>query len=195
MAAGTVTGLDQAITTADRATGTFGRLTGLIASNAGIAAGDSGGPLVSSTGRIVGINTATSSASQFRSATQAQAYAIPARQAASIASQIEAGQTSATVHIGATAFLGASVMLSGIPGLQYADAVVTEVTPGSPAAAAGLTARDVITSLGTHPITSASDVQDITGVYRPGDRIRIGWTDRTGQPRTSTVTLINGPAG
>ena len=35
-----------------------------------------------------------------------QAYAIPINNAESIAKQIEAGQGSSTVHIGATAFLG-----------------------------------------------------------------------------------------
>ncbi len=153
MATGTITGLDQAITTADRATGTFARLTGLIASTAATVPGDSGGPVVSTSGRVVGVTTAASPASQFPSVTQARAYAIPASQAAAIASQIEAGQASATVHIGATAYLGVTIMLSGIPGLQYADALVTAVTPDSPAAAAGLTDGDVITWLGPNPIT------------------------------------------
>lgn len=195
VATGTITGLDQTITTSDRATGMFEKLTGLIASNVGIAAGDSGGPLVSTAGRVVGINTAASSGSRFPSVTQARAFSIPASQAASIASQIEAGRASATVHIGATAFLGATIMLSGIPGLQYADALVTEVMPDSPAAAAGLTAGDIITSLGTHPIASASDVQDVIGRYHPGERISIGWLDRAGRPRTATVKLTRGPAG
>lgn len=192
---GTITGLDQTITASDSVTGTFDQLTGLIASNAGIVAGDSGGPLVSTAGRVVGIDTAASSGSRFPSVTQAQAYSIPAGRAASIASQIEAGQASAAVHIGATAFLGVTIMLSGIPGLQYADALVTGVVPDSPAAAAGLTAGDVITSLGTHPITSASDVQDVIGQYHPGDRISIGWAGRAGQPRTATVKLTSGPTG
>jgi S1-C subfamily serine protease len=101
MVRGTITGLGQAITTADRATATFAQLTGLIASTVGIAPGDSGGPLVSTAGAVVGINTAASPGSRFPSVTQAQAYAIPAAQAASIASQIQARRASATVHIGA----------------------------------------------------------------------------------------------
>lgn len=192
---GTITGLDQAITAFDWTTGMSGQLTGLIASTAGIAAGDSGGPLVSTAGRVVGVNTAASSPSRFPSVTQAQAYSIPASQAASIASQIEAGQASATVHIGATAFLGVTIMVSGIPGLQYADAAVTAVMPGSPAAAAGLTAGDVITRLGTHQIASASAVESVIGQYYPGQRISIGWLDRASRPRTATVMLTSGPAG
>ena len=195
MAVGMIAGLDQTITTADPATDAFERLTGLIASNVSIAAGDSGGPLVNTTGQIVGIDTAASPGSRFPSVTPARAYSIPASQAASIARRIEAGRASAVVHIGATAFLGATIMLSEIPGLQYGDAQVTDVIPDSPAAAAGLTAHDVITSLGSHTITSASDVQNVISQYHPGDRIRVGWTDRTGRPRTASVTLVKGPAG
>jgi len=195
IATGTITGLDRAVTAFDWATGMSGQLTGVIASNAGIAAGDSGGALVSTDGRVVGVNAAGALGSRFPSVTQAHAYSIPASQAASIASQIEAGRASATVHIGATAFLGVTIMLSGIAGFQYADAVVTAVMADSPAAAAGLTAGDVITSLGAHTIASASDVQNLVWQYHPGERISIGWTDRAGQPRTATVQLTSGPAG
>jgi S1-C subfamily serine protease len=52
----------------------------------------------------------------------------------------------------------------------------------------------VITSLGPHPISSASDVADVIGLYQPGDRISIGWASRTGQAHTGTVTFASGPA-
>ena len=55
------------------------------------------------------MNTAASSGTQFQSQsgqTAVQAYAIPIDEANSIAKQIEAGTSSSTVHIGATAFLG-----------------------------------------------------------------------------------------
>jgi len=110
VAAGSVTALNQSITASDEGSGVNAeQLTGLIETNADIQPGDSGGALVNSYGQVVGMNTAASSGAQFQSESgqsAVQAYAIPIEGAESIAHQIEAGQGSSTVHIGATAFLG-----------------------------------------------------------------------------------------
>ncbi len=113
-AAGTVTALGQTITASDEVSGTTEQLTGVIRTNANIKAGDSGGPLVNSHGQVIGIDTAASSKYQFQSGrTQTQSFAIAINKAVSIARQIESGRSSATVHLGATAFLG--VELSPAP--------------------------------------------------------------------------------
>jgi S1-C subfamily serine protease len=110
VATGTVTALNQGITASDEGSGSNSeQLTGLIETNADIQPGDSGGALVNSYGQVIGMNTAASSGTQFQSqSSQAavQAYAIPVDNAETIAKQVEAGQGSSTVHIGATAFLG-----------------------------------------------------------------------------------------
>ena len=61
-AAGTVTGLNQAITATDENGQDPENLTGLIQTNANIQAGDSGGPLANAAGEVVGVDTAGSSA-------------------------------------------------------------------------------------------------------------------------------------
>ena len=110
VATGTVTALNQGITASDEGSGSNSeQLKGLIETNADIQPGDSGGALVNSYGQVIGMNTAASSGTQFQSqSSQAavQAYAIPVDNAETIAKQVEAGQGSSTVHIGATAFLG-----------------------------------------------------------------------------------------
>jgi S1-C subfamily serine protease len=110
VATGTVTALNQSITASDEGSGVNAeQLTGLIETNANIQPGDSGGALVNDHGEVVGMNTAASSGAQFQSESgqsAVQAYAIPIDNAESIAHQIENGQGSSTVHIGATAFLG-----------------------------------------------------------------------------------------
>jgi S1-C subfamily serine protease len=110
VATGTVTALNQGITASDEGSGSNSeQLTGLIETNANIQPGDSGGALVNSYGQVIGMNTAASSGTQFQSQSDqaaVQAYAIPVDNAESIAKQVEAGQGSSTVHIGATAFLG-----------------------------------------------------------------------------------------
>jgi S1-C subfamily serine protease len=115
VAAGSVTALNQSITASDDLSGSSEQLTGLIETNADIQPGDSGGSLVNAYGQVIGMDTAASSSgSQFQSQSQSsqtpeQAYAIPINDAVSIAKQIEAGDASSTVHIGATAFLGVEI--------------------------------------------------------------------------------------
>jgi len=110
VATGTVTALNQSITASDEGSGVNSeQLTGLIETNADIQPGDSGGALVNSYGQVIGMNTAASSGAQYQSQssqTAVQAFAIPIDHAETIAQQIENGQGSSTVHIGATAFLG-----------------------------------------------------------------------------------------
>jgi len=110
VATGRVTSLNQSITASDEGSGVNAeQLTGLIETNADIQPGDSGGALVNSYGQVIGMDTAASSGAQVQSDSgqaAVQAYAIPIDNAEAIAHQIEAGQGSSTVHIGATAFLG-----------------------------------------------------------------------------------------
>jgi S1-C subfamily serine protease len=197
VATGQVTGLDQSITASDASSGTAEQLTGLIRTNASIQAGDSGGPLLNSSGQVIGIDTAASSgAFQLNSSTATQAFTIPINEALSIAHQIESGTSSATVHIGPTAFLGVEIVSASqqLGNSAGAGAAVAGVQPGSAAAGAGLTAGDVITAVGGHSISTSSDVRSALNGYHPGDRISITWTDQTGQSQSATVVLGSGPA-
>ena len=113
-ATGTITALSQSITATDQAAGISEQLTGLFQTDVPLQPGDSGGPLVSPAGQVIGMNTAASSQFQISSGT-AQAFAIPASQAAPIAAVIAAGRASAGVRIGATAFLAVQVVSYGVP--------------------------------------------------------------------------------
>ena len=196
VAAGRITALGASITAADAGAGTSEQLTGLIRTSAAIQPGDSGGPLVNTHGQVIGINTAASD--QFQIQSQAQAFAIPVNEAVSIARQIEAGTSSATVHIGATGFLGVRILSSGRAAAggvaAGTGATIAGVVSGSPAAAAGLTGGDVITGVGGHSISSPSGVQSALEPHHPGDHVTISWTDQAGQTETATVVLTTGPA-
>ena len=65
---------------------------------------------------------------------------------------------------------------------------------GSPAASAGLTEGDTITSVAGQSVSSADDISQILVKYHPGDKISISWVDQSGQSQTATVTLASGPA-
>jgi S1-C subfamily serine protease len=202
VAVGHITGLGASITASDAGAGTSEHLTGLIHHNAPIQPGDSGGPLVNTAGQVVGINTAASSGFQFQSGQnssgQTQAFAIPINEALAIAGQIEAGNSSSTVHIGTTGLLGVEVMPASnaaANGVQAGSgAAVAGVVQGTPAAQAGLTQGDVITSAGGQRVTSPSGLQAALEQHHPGDSVAIGWTDQAGQAHTATVALANGPA-
>ena len=77
-------------------------------------------------------------------------------------------------------------------GLSSGAAVAGVVTNG-PAQEAGLAEGDTITSLGGKTISSANDLTGDMGIYHPGDKVTIGWTDTSGQSHTSTVQLSSGP--
>ncbi len=212
VAAGTVTALNQSITASDEGSGTSEQLTGLIQDNADIQPGDSGGSLVNAYGQVIAIDTAASSSYQFQaqSSSSEQAYAIPIDEAVSIAKQIEASTTSADVHIGATAFLGIETQPasssgfggggfgggfgSGGSGTSGSGLTIEGTISGSPAANAGLTAGDEITSVGGQQVATAEDVAHVLVSYHPGDSISMTWLDQSGQSHTATLTLTTGPA-
>jgi S1-C subfamily serine protease len=197
VATGAVTGLNKSITAYDSGDGSSEQLTGAIRTNAGIQAGDSGGPLLSTTGTVVGINTAAGTGQTTTSAaTTTQAFAIPINAATTIAHQIESGTASSTVHIGATAFLGVGVATTQ-PGQQAPSgtgAQVSGVVAGTAAAAAGLTAGDEIQSIGGRTVNSANSLSDALIPHHPGDRVVLRWTDSAGQSHSATITLGGGPA-
>jgi S1-C subfamily serine protease len=199
VATGSVTGTGASITAEDEGSGALEHLSGMIQTNVGIEPGDSGGPLVNASGQVVGMDTAASTANSGEPGTTAAetttAFAIPINRAISIADQIEAGQASSTVHIGATAFLGVEVSSdSSETGEASTGATIAGVVQGSAAAQAGLGEGDTILSLGGHQIGTASDLQTVIAGYHPGDKVSVSWTDQFGAEHSATVTLTTGPA-
>jgi S1-C subfamily serine protease len=196
-AAGTVTGLGKSITASDE-TGSSEQLTGLIEMNAGVQPGDSGGPLVNSKGQVVGMDTAASVGFGFRDASASDAYAIPIAEALTVAHAITAGKASATVHIGATAFLGIEVAPVdsygfGGQGASAAGALVAGVVSGGPAASAGLAAGDVITAISGHTVSSPAAIPALVLAKKPGTKIAVVYVDQAGASHTASVTLGSGP--
>ena len=106
---GAITAVDQSITAQDEVSGSTEQLNGLFETNADIVPGYSGGALVNEAARVVGMVTAASEGYQFWAGETPAGYAIPITAARSVAAQIIGGESSGTVHIGSTAFLGVEV--------------------------------------------------------------------------------------
>ncbi|MBO0731350.1 MAG: trypsin-like peptidase domain-containing protein, partial [Acidimicrobiaceae bacterium] len=189
-AGGSITALNQSITASDELDGSNEQLSGLIATNANIQSGDSGGPLVDKNGTVIGVDTAASGGFSF-SSQNGQGFAIPINQAMSIHQQIKAGRGSASVHIGPTAFIGVLIDPQGSG--QSSGAVINQAVAGGAAANAGLQPGDTITSINGQTVSTAAAITKLLIPFHPGDHLRLGWIDTSGQAHTSTVRLTQGP--
>jgi S1-C subfamily serine protease len=180
---GRVGALNQTVSANDALTGSTETLTGLIQVDANIRPGDSGGPTVNSANQVIGMNTAATANYHLG---RGQGFAIPINEAMAIAGQIRSGASSATVHIGPTAFLGVGVNDAG----GGVGAIVRQVIPTGPAAGAGLNPGDVINSINGQPVNSATALTNILDQHHPGDHVTVGL-----QGRSIDVQLGDGPPG
>ena len=141
---------------------------------------------------MTGVQTCALPISSNSGGSTTQGFAIPINTALSIAKQIEAGQGSSTVHIGATAFLGLEIDSSSQGTAQGVGIAGTQ--SGTPAAEAGIGQGDVVTALDGKSVSSGTDITEILVGHHPGDKVSIAWTDTSGQSHTATLTLGTGPA-
>lgn len=186
---GAVTGLHRSITVANDQGGSA-HLTDLIETSAALEPGDSGGPLLDSSGRVIGIDTAVDSG--FDLSGGGNGFAIPINRALAIVKQIETGRSTASVHVGPTSFIGISV---GSPERAAATsgAFVSGVLSGSPADKAGLRTGDVITSLAGHAISSPTALVNTLLHYPPGAALRVRWSGQDRIAHNATIRPIAGP--
>ena len=75
-----------------------------------------------------------------------------------------------------------------------AGAGVAGITPGTPAARAGLVPGDVIVSIGGHAVTSAMSLRSVMDAYHPGGTASLHWVDQAGHAHTATIVFAAGPA-
>ena len=206
-AAGSVLALDQSLTASDSETAAGSEnLSGMIEMNANIQPGDSGGPLVNSKGKVVGIDTAASTAGggfgfQNFTSTVSQAYAIPINTALSVAKSIEQGNSSAAVHVGGTAFMGVEILPAGQVGQSNVATPATTsgvtiegVISGGPAASTALVPGDVITAVNGHSVTTTVGLVTILQALKPGDTVRVSYVNQSDASESLSLQLGSGPA-
>ncbi|HTZ93376.1 MAG TPA: trypsin-like peptidase domain-containing protein [Streptosporangiaceae bacterium] len=161
-----------------------------IQTDAPINPGNSGGPLVNARGQVIGVDAAIDTLGAnpltgVQGGSIGLGFAIPVNQARRIIVQlIRTGYATHSV-LGATldenyAGDGAEIIPSGQGGQP--------VTPGGPAARAGLRPGDVVTELGSQQIASAAALMDAIRSVPPGSTIRVVF-DRQGHPMLARITL------
>jgi len=191
---GTVWALGRQITASDDA-GTSEHLTDMIETDAPIEPGNSGGPLVTTSGEVIGMNTAAASADGARSTSLG--FALPINRVAAIADQIESGRAGSGVELGRPAFLGIDGqnvdLIQG--GSAKSGVDISAVLPRTPAARAGLVPGDVIIAFDGHPTPTISALTTLIHERRPGElaEVRLESVSVSGI-QTLKVVLAPGPA-
>jgi serine protease Do len=156
-----------------------------IQTDAAINPGNSGGPLVDAHGELVGINTFIISGSgSFAGA----GFAIPSQ---IVKASAEALIKDGTVHHG---YLGISMndvtpdnaSFFNLP--DATGAIISQVTPDSPAGNAGLKSGDVLRELNGRKIVNGSALQVAVSEMAPGNDIALGVL-RDGKPETIRVKV------
>ena len=185
---GVISGLGRQIVAGDSITSNAEQLNNLIQTDAAINPGNSGGPLLDSGGQVVGINTAVSQEAQ------GIGFAIPIDVAKPIMQQAVNGDELSRPWIGVY-YQPVTKQLADERNLSVDYGVLIDssndrpaVFPGSPAAAAGLEAGDVITAVDGDRVDAESDLADHILPHQPGDKITLT-VMRGGREMDVTVTL------
>lgn len=126
----------------------------VVQTDAALNPGNSGGPLVSSRGDVVGVNTAIIAGAQ------GICFAIPSRTAEFVASRLMRDGRVRRAYIGVA---GQTIRLTRRQADRYhlsapGAVLVTSIEEPSPAARAGVAPRDLIVSVGGVPVTTVDDL-------------------------------------
>ena len=158
---------------------------GFIQTDAAINPGNSGGPLLDSRGQVIGINTLI-----LRNATNL-GFAVPIDLASNAAEQI--------VRTGRVLRVRLGVLYSDVdPEMAQAfhlpvqqGVVIAGVSPGSPAARAGVREQDIITRVDDASVANGGDLRRALRNRKPGDRIQL--TLRRGAQQLVAVATLTLP--
>jgi putative serine protease PepD len=186
---GIVSALDRYVTV-PAGDGQTAHLIDALQTDAAINPGNSGGALVNCSGELVGVNTAISTVPNAEGVSGGGSvglgFAIPSDLAKPLSGQlIGTGQPNhPTFGLEAHAIDTSTSSPSG----ERSGLFVTVVTPGGPAAEAGLRPGDIITSLDGEPATRVDQLVVLTLTKEPGDDVAVTYS-RGGTSHTTTMTL------
>jgi S1-C subfamily serine protease len=181
-------------------------IAGAIQTDAAINPGNSGGPLVGADGRVIGINQQIQSRS---GGGEGVGFAVPIDVVKRSIGQLREEGRARYAYLGVSSVPLYPQLVEHF-GLKVDKGVwVQEVTPGGPAAKAGMRggtgqelfqgqpfARggDVITKVGDTAVTNSDDLAKAIAHFKPGDQADVE-IHRGGETKVLKVTLTERPAG
>lgn len=160
--------------------------------DAAINPGNSGGPLVNASGAVIGVNSAIAtlgSAFGGQSGSIGLGFAIPINQARRVADQLIT--TGKATHPIMGISLDQTYTGEGAKIATSTFGAIAPITPGGPAAKAGLQPGDVIIELNGSRINSADELIVAIRSKQPGDVVTVKFK-RGSATRTAKVTLGEG---
>jgi S1-C subfamily serine protease len=183
-------------------------IDGVIQTDAAINPGNSGGPLIDATGKVIGINSQIAIGGNGNGSVGI-GFAVPIDTAKRIIPQLEKSGRVDRGFLGITSIpIDQSLADLNLPVAH--GALVQTVTPGSPAAKAGIRAGsttatlssgdtiqlggDVITKVDGNAIRSADDLASAIATKKKGDEVTLTIV-RDGKTKSVRVTLADRPAG
>jgi putative serine protease PepD len=177
LSTGVVSGVDRTIQAPNGFT-----VAHAIQTDAAMNPGNSGGPILDSSGKVIGIadQIATGGGSDQGSGV---GFLVPIDLVKSSLKTLEAGGTVSHAYLG----IGTGDSTSPVAG-----AAVSQVKSGGPAADAGLRAGDIVTSLGGTTVTDSNDLVAAIATHQPGDKVAV-IVRRGSSTKHLTVTLGTQP--
>jgi serine protease Do len=155
-----------------------------IQTDAAINPGNSGGALVTTDGRLVGINTAIFTRS---GGSIGIGFAIPSNMVRRVVAGFTGGGL-ARPWLGVRADTVTAEMASALGLPRPSGAIVAEVAPGSPAARAGIRRGDVITAIDGRPVEDAEALRFRVATQPPRGSTQVTVL-RNGRPTALTLPL------
>lgn len=193
--AGVVSALNRTVQEpADTQTGSTTFLFDVIQTDAAINPGNSGGPLVNLAGEVIGINTLVAGTTSSGVSTQGIGFAIAIDTAMPIAQELVQNGKVVHPYVGINYVPLTPAIASQLGIQQTAGALVMDVSPGSPAAQAGVQANDVITEVDGTKIDNESVLQKTINSHKVGEKINLKIL-RNNNEQNISVTLGEFPAG
>jgi len=160
-----------------------------VQTDAPINPGNSGGPLIDRNGNLVGINTFIYSSG---GGSEGLGFAIPEPLVRAVYHELREHGIVANVTIGAHAQSITPALAAGLKLPRDWGVILSDTDANGPAAAAGLRAKDIVTSIDGLPVDSLPKYTAFLYVHKRGSPLSMGIL-RDGKALTIPVTPINAP--